>query len=90
MKKVTQAVRIGGEARDVEFMDLGRYITSVDPVGLYQKRSGDKTWRKPIDMYLGKDGKYTLSTSATILNRPGYRLIGWADDKGNSKHISSR
>ena len=86
---------IKGETRLVEcrciFADQQRY-DSIHFEGLYQKRPGQKVWPDKLYFFLQKDGSYRLCTTATILNRSGYRLVGWNGDyKGDnySQHNSA-
>lgn len=70
-------------------------VSSVDAVGAYQKRPGQRIWRDDLLFWLQADGSWKLATTTTILNRSGYRLIGWADKEikdcqNESQHNSRR
>ena len=85
-----KSITIGGETREVEFCAAGETrLRSVTPAGLYQKRPGQKTWADWLTLWLQPDGSWKLATTATILNRAGYRLIGWADKSATSQHNSA-
>jgi hypothetical protein len=91
MERVMKQVTIKGETREVEFVNIGHYLLSVRPVGLFQKRPGQKLWPHSISLWPQPDGSFHLSQAESILNRSGYRLIGWADQAtGNlSEHNSA-
>ncbi|MDP2361633.1 MAG: hypothetical protein Q8O14_12935 [bacterium] len=64
---------------------------SDDFCGAYQKCEGCKVWKQTIQFW-AKDGRWVPSMVETILNRHGYRLIGWADNMpaaARSKHNSA-
>lgn len=91
-------ITINDETRDIEVRDVygpgdGKRLDSLYVVGLYQKRPGTKLWRESITLWRQPDGSYRLAQSTTILNRAGYRLIGWADqpvsEKAKSRHNSA-
>lgn len=94
----TFSLTIDGETRDVEARDVwgdGKRFDSVQAVGAYRKRQGAKVWADRIIFWRQTDGTYRASRSATILNRAGYPLIGWADkidpaSRGASHHNSAR
>lgn len=86
---MTHTITIAGEAREIEFRAAGETrLRSVSPAGLFQKRPGQKTWADWLTLWLQPDGSWKLATTSTILNRAGYRLIGWAD-KATSQHNSA-
>jgi hypothetical protein len=86
---MNKAVTINGETREIEFRAAGETrLRSCSPAGLYQKRPGQKTWADWLTLWLQPDGTWMLATTTTILNRAGYRLIGWAD-KATSQHNSA-
>lgn len=93
----TFSLTIDGETREVEARDVwgdGQRFDSVLPVGAYRKSPGAKVWADRIFFWRQPDGSYKASRSATILNRAGYPLIGWADkfspeSASSSKHNSA-
>jgi hypothetical protein len=95
----TMRLTIKGETRDVEVRDVWAYLPdrkgerfdTVKPVGLYRKREGAKTWHAIVTFWRQADGSYRASFETTILNRSGYRLIGFAEDReATSQHNSHR
>lgn len=93
MNHLTIRATINGETRDVPCHELhpGKRADSDHLVGLYQKRPGQKVWPQVLTFWAQPDGSWKLGTATTILNRSGYRLIGWADQAtGNvSNHNSA-
>lgn len=93
-KKMEMILTINGDARAVEVMDDfkdGSRLSTVYPVGLYQKRQGSKTWAETVFFWKQKDGRYETGQTTTILNRAGYRLIGWSESSiaNRSRHSSA-
>lgn len=91
---ITLPITINGETREVQFRvyatNEGKMIWSVGSLGLFQKRAGQKCWPQTLFCWKQADGSYKLSTQTTILNRTGYRLIGWANEGQNfSNHNSA-
>lgn len=89
----TFPLKIAGETREVEARDVwgdGRRFDSVAPVGAYQKREGAKVWAERVTFWLHGDGSYRPGTVTTILNRAGYRLIGWADKFSPESSVASK
>lgn len=88
---MTLQITIQSETREIEFMHIrDEFITSIKSVGAYQKRPGQKIWHDRLRMWKQADGSWKLQKDATILNRNGYRLIGWAGTLGNvSQHNAS-
>ena len=84
-------VRLNGVLRNVTARQMrDGYFRSVEPVGAFQKRQGQKVWADHIDFWRQADGSWKHNTSKTILNRCGYRLIGWADQyRVLSRHNSA-
>lgn len=91
----TKEITIRGETRLVTFLrhhlDASQYnparvttARSIDVMGNYSK--GGKVWKK--ELTLTPEG--VLLQSTVILNRNGYRLIGFNNDDNNSLHNSAR
>lgn len=82
-------VVLNGEAREIEFKRYSEehwMAESSEYAGAYQK-AGGKVWKERLFWNCEKD---VLVKSTVILNRNGYRLIGWDDDFGNkSEHNSA-
>ena len=86
---ITRDVKIAGETRSVEFLqyegsDIAR---SIKPVANFQKTSGAKVWKKELCLFVESNH---VNLTTTILNRSGYRAIGWNNDDDNSEHSSAR
>ena len=88
MKYVTKPVTISRETRKLEFFEIGDKLVSRKAAGLY-RRNG-KTWASNLTLWKQDDGSYKLHETTTILNRAGYYLIGWANDRATSKHNSAQ
>jgi hypothetical protein len=87
---MNKTVTINGVTREIEFRAAGATrLRSTAPAGLYQKRPGQKTWADWLTLWLQPDGTWKLATTSTILNRAGYRLVGWADKAATSQHNSA-
>lgn len=79
----TLTATIGKDSREIEVHDCwndGRRLDSDRAVGLFQKKPGGKVWPQTLTFWREADGSYRLATTTTILNRDGYRLIGFSAD----------
>ncbi len=87
----TRTVKIGNETREVQFRKVSEdhYLaTAADTKGIFVKGPGGKHWTRPLIWHCEKD---CLLRNEVILNRNGYRLIGFAkgDDSNASNHNSA-
>jgi hypothetical protein len=81
--KAQVALTIGKETRTISIKTMAginqpERAYSDDYCGAYQKGPGCKVWEQRIHFW-AKNGRWEASPYETILNRPGYQLIGWTD-----------
>lgn len=94
----TISITINGETRELECTvithDGKPYQAYTDDrdVAIYRKGSG-KVWERCVTLWPTKDGEWRVDHNACIMNRNGYRLIGWNQNRvpesAKSKHNSA-